>query len=210
MLDRCVRISTWALRRTHARTSTPASSRRSPPQRPTAGSSGPKVEPTERDDQRARMQADPVERRRHYWRAAFSSRFFFQYAVIRFEISARSAGVLVPARSRGLLLARRSLRSLRAPRCFCLPPPRSRARRSTCRTPARRVERLLQGIDIFPELVQKSRYLSLSGCHAVGNGLRDPLGELIHVGGSVRGASYECQTVRRDLPPRRRSQEDGR
>ena len=45
---------------------------------------------------------------------------------------------------------------------------------------------MLQDIDIFPKLVQKSRYLSLSGCHAVGNGLRDPLGELIHVGGSVR------------------------
>ena len=94
--------------------------------------------------------------------------------------------LLRTARSRGLLLARRSLCSLRARPCCWLPPPPSRARRLTRRTTARRVERLLQDIDIFPQLVQKSRYLSLSGCHAVGNGLRDPLGELIHVGGSVR------------------------
>ena len=82
------------------------------------------------------------------------------------------------ARCRRLFLARRSLRSPRTPPCHRLPPPPS-ARRRSCRTTAKRVDRLLQGIDIFPQLVQERRYLRLPGGHAVGDGLTDPLGELI-------------------------------
>ena len=99
------------------------------------------------------------------------------------------------ARSRRLLLARRSLRSLRAFPRGRLPPPASSARRSRRRTTARRVDRLLQGVDIFPQLVQERRYLRLPGGHAVGDGLTDPLGELIHAWQRT-GAHLQCQTCR--------------